>query len=74
VDQLKVVPKVPKLNHALAGERELDDLGLRQRDDQFAAGRALGRVLEPVVLDQPSQEGQLSKIRLAGLLDKHLQC
>jgi hypothetical protein len=30
-------------------------------------------VLEAVVLNQPSQERQLSKIRVTGLFDEHLQ-
>src|SRR6266496_4166630 len=42
----------------LAGERELGDLGLRQRDDEFTAGGTVHRVLEAVVLAQPSQKGQ----------------
>jgi hypothetical protein len=57
----------------LASERELGDLDLRDRDDELAAGRADRRVLEAVVLDQPSQERQLSEVGLAGLLDEHLQ-
>jgi hypothetical protein len=57
----------------LAGERELGDLGLRRDDDKLAAGRPDHLVLKTVVLDQPSQEREPIHIRLAGLLDEHLQ-
>ena len=56
----------------LAGERELGDLGPRQRDHELAAGGTAHRVLEAMGLAQPSQKGQASEVGLARLFDEHL--
>jgi hypothetical protein len=57
----------------LAGEGEPYDRVLNRPGDELAAGGTADRVFEAVVLDQPSQKGQASKVGLAWLFDNHLQ-